>query len=196
MWRRLDVGEVVVVIGAQGGGDKDVLNLHQAQAVTAGEQLDATLLTRLRTLDLAGLTRLRTLDVSENQLEGGVGVAANFPAICSDLAVLNMSTNRLTGNITDVLDGGGRLKYVNLSSNNFTGERWLGIKSSDVIVGIDVVCRGPVPHLISMLTGFSAGCAAFLLAILLSHRIRVLPGEGLVAVVRGIVSVAFGVASV
>jgi Leucine-rich repeat (LRR) protein len=76
-------------------------------------------------LDLSGLTRLRTLDVSRNRLEGGV--AGRFPAACADLAVLNVSTNRLTGNITGLLDGCGRLEYVDLSSNNFTGELWPGV---------------------------------------------------------------------
>jgi len=76
-------------------------------------------------LDLSGLTMLRTLDVSGNRLVGGV--AANFTAICGDLAVFNVSTNRLTGNITGMFDGCARLEYVDLSSNNFTGEPWPGV---------------------------------------------------------------------
>lgn len=76
-------------------------------------------------LDLSGLTRLQKLDVSGNRLEGGV--AANFPAICADLAVFNVSTNKLTGNITALFDGCTKLEYVDLSSNNFTGELWPGI---------------------------------------------------------------------
>jgi len=76
-------------------------------------------------LDLSGLTMLRTLDVSGNRLVGGV--AANFTAICGDLAVFNVSTNRLTGNITGMFDGCARLEYVDLSSNNFTGELWPGV---------------------------------------------------------------------
>ncbi|XP_062189540.1 probable LRR receptor-like serine/threonine-protein kinase At1g74360 [Phragmites australis] len=76
-------------------------------------------------LELPGLTRLRTLDVSWNRLEGGI--AANFPAICTDLVMLNVSTNKLTGNITGLFDGCARLEYADLSSNNFTGELWPGV---------------------------------------------------------------------
>ncbi|RCV13833.1 hypothetical protein SETIT_2G377800v2 [Setaria italica] len=76
-------------------------------------------------LDISGLTMLQTLDVSGNRLVGGI--AANFTAICADLAVFNVSTNRLTGNITGMFDGCARLEYVDLSSNNFTGELWPGI---------------------------------------------------------------------
>ncbi|KAJ1291733.1 hypothetical protein BS78_02G338700 [Paspalum vaginatum] len=76
-------------------------------------------------LDLSGLTRLRTLDVSWNRLLGGV--AANFTAMCADLAVFNVSTNRLTGDITGMFDACARLEYVDLSSNNFTGELWPGV---------------------------------------------------------------------
>ncbi|CAL5071928.1 unnamed protein product [Urochloa decumbens] len=78
-------------------------------------------------LDLSGLTKLQTLDVSWNRLVGG-GVAANFTAICAaDLAVFNASTNGLTGDITGMFDGCTRLEYVDLSSNNFTGELWPGV---------------------------------------------------------------------
>ncbi|PUZ72791.1 hypothetical protein GQ55_2G423500 [Panicum hallii var. hallii] len=76
-------------------------------------------------LDLSGLTMLQTLDVSGNRLVGGV--TANFTAICADLAVFNVSTNRLTGNITGMFDGCARLEYVDLSSNNFTGQLWPGV---------------------------------------------------------------------
>lgn len=76
-------------------------------------------------LDLSGLTRLQTLDVSWNRLLGGV--AANFTAMCADLAVFNASTNRLAGNITGMFDGCARLEYVDLSSNVFTGELWPGV---------------------------------------------------------------------
>ncbi|TVU38106.1 hypothetical protein EJB05_11460 [Eragrostis curvula] len=102
-------------------------------------------------LDLAGLTRLRTLDVSGNRLEGGV--AANFPAICADLAMLNVSTNRLTGNITGMLDGCARLEYVDLSSNNFTGELWPGIARFREFSGAENKLTGSVPP-----ATFTDGC--------------------------------------
>jgi hypothetical protein len=60
-----------------------------------------------------------------NRLEGGV--VGNFPAICADLTSLDLSTNRFIGNITRLFDGCVRLEYVDLSSNNFTGELWPGI---------------------------------------------------------------------
>ncbi|CAN6212219.1 unnamed protein product [Urochloa humidicola] len=78
-------------------------------------------------LDLSGLTKLLTLDVSWNRLVGG-GVAANFTAVCAaGLAVFNASTNGLTGDITGMFDGCARLEFVDLSSNNFTGELWPGV---------------------------------------------------------------------
>ncbi|KAE8780341.1 putative LRR receptor-like serine/threonine-protein kinase [Hordeum vulgare] len=76
-------------------------------------------------LVLSGLTRLRVLDVSGNRLDGAVAV--NFPAICADLTLLDLSTNNLTGSVTGLLDGCARLDKVDLSSNNFTGELWPGI---------------------------------------------------------------------
>ncbi|VAH44186.1 unnamed protein product [Triticum turgidum subsp. durum] len=76
-------------------------------------------------LNLSGLTRLQVLDVSGNRLDGAVAV--NFPAICADLTLLDLSTNNLTGNITGLFDGCPRLDKVDLSSNNFTGELWPGI---------------------------------------------------------------------
>ncbi|TVU38298.1 hypothetical protein EJB05_11660 [Eragrostis curvula] len=102
-------------------------------------------------LDLASLTRLRTLDVSGNRLEGGV--AANFPAICADLAVLNVSTNRLTGNITGMFDGCARLEYVDLSSNNFTGELWPGIARFKEFSGAENKLTESVPP-----ATFTDGC--------------------------------------
>ncbi|GJN32967.1 hypothetical protein PR202_gb21518 [Eleusine coracana subsp. coracana] len=94
-------------------------------------------------LDVSRLTRLRTLDVSGNRLEGGVSM--NFPAICADLAVLNVSTNRLTGNITGLFDGCHKLEYVDLSSNNFTGELWPGVARFREFSGAENKLTGSVP---------------------------------------------------
>ncbi|EEC82389.1 hypothetical protein OsI_26735 [Oryza sativa Indica Group] len=77
-------------------------------------------------LDVSGLTKLRTLDVSGNRFVGGA--AASFvPAACGDLAVLNVSGNGFTGDITGLFDGCPKLEYIDLSTNNFTGELWPGI---------------------------------------------------------------------
>ncbi|XP_037475419.1 probable LRR receptor-like serine/threonine-protein kinase At1g74360 [Triticum dicoccoides] len=71
-------------------------------------------------LNVSGLTKLRVLDVSANRLEGGI--AFDFPAICTNLTLLHLSTNNIAGNITNMLEGCARLEYVDLSSNNFDGE--------------------------------------------------------------------------
>ncbi|KAK3127600.1 hypothetical protein QOZ80_7AG0575560 [Eleusine coracana subsp. coracana] len=94
-------------------------------------------------LDVSRLTRLRMLDVSGNRLEGDVSV--NFPEICADLAVLNVSTNRLTGNITGLFDGCHKLEYVDLSSNNFTGELWPGVARFREFSGAENKLTGSVP---------------------------------------------------
>lgn len=102
-------------------------------------------------LDLSGLTRLQTLDVSGNRLSGGV--AANFTAMCADLAVFNASTNGLTGNITGMFDGCARLQYVDLSSNNFTGELWPGVTRFTQFSAAENNLTGSVPP-----TTFPDGC--------------------------------------
>ncbi|XP_040382388.1 probable LRR receptor-like serine/threonine-protein kinase At1g74360 [Oryza brachyantha] len=102
-------------------------------------------------LDLSGLTGLRTLDVSGNRLEGGI--AANFPAICGDLAVLNVSSNRLAGNVTALFDGCPKLEYIDLSSNNFTGELWPGISRFTQFNVAENNLTGGVPA-----TTFPGGC--------------------------------------
>ncbi|TVU13133.1 hypothetical protein EJB05_40665, partial [Eragrostis curvula] len=63
---RVASGELVVVIGAQGGGDKDVLNLHRAQAVTAGEQLGEP-----RRLGLMAIVRGVAMRVAWGEMQRG-----------------------------------------------------------------------------------------------------------------------------
>uniref|UniRef100_R7WF09 Putative LRR receptor-like serine/threonine-protein kinase n=1 Tax=Aegilops tauschii TaxID=37682 RepID=R7WF09_AEGTA len=82
-------------------------------------------------LNVTGLTRLQVLDVLGNRLQGSVAV--NFPAICADLTLLDLSTNNLTDNITKLLDScqAGiptkltncrRLRFLDISTNKFGGD--------------------------------------------------------------------------
>jgi Leucine-rich repeat (LRR) protein len=74
------------------------------------------------TLNLTGLSDLKTLDISFNRLEGNI--YANFPAICTNLVMFNISDNNFTGRIMGLFDECNKLRYVDLSSNHFTGEIW------------------------------------------------------------------------
>ncbi|KAI3412424.1 Protein kinase domain-containing protein, partial [Psidium guajava] len=73
-------------------------------------------------LNLTGLNSLQTLDLSKNRICGGV--QTSFPAICNSLVVLNISENNLTGGIEDVFDQCYKLRYLDLSMNDFSGNIW------------------------------------------------------------------------
>ncbi|XP_030531738.1 probable LRR receptor-like serine/threonine-protein kinase At1g74360 [Rhodamnia argentea] len=73
-------------------------------------------------LNLTGLNSLQTLDLSKNRISGGV--QTSFPAICNSLVVLNISENNLTGSIEDVFDLCYKLRYLDLSMNDFSGNIW------------------------------------------------------------------------
>ncbi|XP_077211474.1 leucine-rich repeat protein kinase family protein [Tasmannia lanceolata] len=77
-------------------------------------------------LNLTGLTSLETLDLTLNRFDGGIQY--NFPAICSRLVTLNLSSNNFTGEIGNSFDECLNLKFVDLSSNQFTGSVWLGFR--------------------------------------------------------------------
>ncbi|KAL6657657.1 hypothetical protein ACP70R_005437 [Stipagrostis hirtigluma subsp. patula] len=121
-------------------------------------------------LDVSGLTRLRTLDVSGNRLEGGI--AANFPAMCGDLTVLDVSANMLTGNITGMFDGCPKLEYVDLSSNNFTGEIWPGVARFRKFSAAENNLTGSVPP-----ATFPDGCKLESLDLSANHLIGSFPGS-------------------
>lgn len=76
-------------------------------------------------LNLTGLSNLEVLDLSLNKIWGGIGFT--FPAICSSLRVLNISTNNFTGSIDGCFEGCPNLEYVDLSANNFSGHVWSGL---------------------------------------------------------------------
>ncbi|KAE8726109.1 putative LRR receptor-like serine/threonine-protein kinase [Hibiscus syriacus] len=77
-------------------------------------------------LELKGLSCLEMLDLSVNRFHGDIGV--NFPGICQNLIVANLSTNNFTGEIDSYFDGCLDLKYLDLSSNKFGGHLWGGFR--------------------------------------------------------------------
>ncbi|CAN6477375.1 unnamed protein product [Victoria cruziana] len=76
-------------------------------------------------LNVSGLVNLETLDVTVNRLAGGIN--ASFPPNCGSLVNINISTNRFSGDILRSFDGCAKLRYLDLSSNSFTGSLWKGI---------------------------------------------------------------------
>ncbi|CAH2067226.1 unnamed protein product [Thlaspi arvense] len=75
-------------------------------------------------LSLSGLSNLEVLDLSMNRIAGDIH--SSFPFICNSLVVANLSTNNFTGRIDDIFNGCRYLKYVDFSSNRFSGEIWTG----------------------------------------------------------------------
>ncbi|VVA95251.1 unnamed protein product [Arabis nemorensis] len=75
-------------------------------------------------LGLSGLSNLEVLDLSMNRIAGDIH--SSFPMLCNRLVVANLSTNNFTGRIDDIFNGCRYLKYVDFSSNGFTGEIWNG----------------------------------------------------------------------
>ncbi|CAN8234828.1 unnamed protein product [Cochlearia groenlandica] len=73
-------------------------------------------------LNLAGLSNLEVLDLSVNRIAGDI--SSSFPLVCNSLVVANLSTNNFTGRIDDIFNGCRYLKYVDFSSNKFSGEVW------------------------------------------------------------------------
>lgn len=76
-------------------------------------------------LNLSGLRSLEILDLSVNRIHGEISFS--FPAICEKLVVANLSLNNLTGMIDTCFDGCLNLRYLDLSSNNFSGNIWNGL---------------------------------------------------------------------
>ncbi|KAH1117796.1 hypothetical protein GLYMA_17G103400v4 [Glycine max] len=74
-------------------------------------------------LNLTGLIGLRTLDLSNNRFYGDIGL--NFPSICANLVVANVSGNKLTGVIENCFDQCLKLQYLDLSTNNLSGSIWM-----------------------------------------------------------------------
>ncbi|KAK7304660.1 hypothetical protein VNO77_42545 [Canavalia gladiata] len=75
-------------------------------------------------LNLKGLRQLQILDLSVNRFSGGLGVS--FPAVCDSLVSLNVSDNHFSGGVDAFFDQCLRLEYLDLSTNNLSGELWTG----------------------------------------------------------------------
>ncbi|KAL2935275.1 hypothetical protein RDABS01_018393 [Bienertia sinuspersici] len=84
-------------------------------------------------LNLSGLSSLEVLDLSVNKIRGEIRYS--FPAICSNLRVLNLSANNFTGSIDGCFDSCPKLEYVDLSANKFFGHVWHGLSK---VKGFDV----------------------------------------------------------
>ncbi|XP_074277585.1 putative LRR receptor-like serine/threonine-protein kinase At1g74360 [Silene latifolia] len=75
-------------------------------------------------LNLTGFNSLEVLDLSLNKIGGEIRVS--FPAVCSNLRVLNISSNNFTGSIDGCFDGCPKLEYLDISANHFSGSVWPG----------------------------------------------------------------------
>lgn len=105
-------GNTLSVIPSDLSGCKSLKYLNLSHNTIKGE------------LNLTGLSSLEVLDLSLNQIGGEI--RPSFPAICSNLRVLNISTNNFTGSTEGCFDGCLKLEYVDLSANNFYGQVWPG----------------------------------------------------------------------
>ncbi|KAA8542502.1 hypothetical protein F0562_023654 [Nyssa sinensis] len=75
-------------------------------------------------LNLTGMNSLEVLDLSLNRISGGIRLT--FPEICNSLIVVNISNNDFTGEIGDCFTQCWKLQYLDLSTNNFSGNIWPG----------------------------------------------------------------------
>lgn len=102
-------------------------------------------------LNLSGLNKLETLDLSVNRIRGGIQLT--FPAICKRLITANISANNLTGGTDKCFDECLNLKYLDMSSNNFSGEIWTGFAKLKEFSISENKLVGRIPHEI-----FTGGC--------------------------------------
>ena len=75
-------------------------------------------------LNLSGLHQLEVLDLTLNRFNGSI--QSNFPELCVNLVVFNISLNRFSGGINGLFDRCSKLKFLDLSSNTFSGDIWPG----------------------------------------------------------------------
>ncbi|XP_051136821.1 probable LRR receptor-like serine/threonine-protein kinase At1g74360 [Andrographis paniculata] len=75
-------------------------------------------------LNLTELENLEILDLSQNRIRTDVGMAV--PADCRKLTVANISRNNFTGDAGRVFRQCSNLKYLDLSTNQMSGELWPG----------------------------------------------------------------------
>ncbi|XP_057517083.1 probable LRR receptor-like serine/threonine-protein kinase At1g74360 [Amaranthus tricolor] len=114
-------GNTLSMIPDDLGGCKNLKILNVSHNMISGE------------LNFTGFSSLEVLDLSMNKIGGEIQVS--FPAICSKLRVLNISTNNFTGSIDGCFDGCPNLEYIDLSANNFTGKIWSGFSK---LKGFDI----------------------------------------------------------
>lgn len=86
---------------------KNLKFLNMSHNIIAGE------------LNFTGLDSIEVLDLSENRIEGNI--QSVLPRICNRLVVANISSNNLTGEIGNSLDGCLNLQHVDFSYNYLTG---------------------------------------------------------------------------
>ncbi|XP_078430240.1 leucine-rich repeat protein kinase family protein [Wolffia australiana] len=78
-------------------------------------------------LNLSGPYKLEVLDISLNRFNGSI--QSDLGEFCGNLVVFNISTNRFSGEISDLFDRCPKLKYLDLSSNRFSGTIWPGFSN-------------------------------------------------------------------
>eukprot|EP01018_Ginkgo_biloba_P014145 Gb_32788 [translate_table: standard] len=95
-------------------------------------------------LNFTGLSELQVLDISANRLTGNILSA--IPTMCNNLTELNLSTNKFTGSIPETLGKCTKLNSVDLSENNLTGPVWPGF---DTMEEVSLCCNqlsGNIPE--------------------------------------------------
>ncbi|KAA8540997.1 hypothetical protein F0562_024865 [Nyssa sinensis] len=73
-------------------------------------------------LHLTGLNNLEVLDLSLNRIRGEI--RSTFREICNSLIVVNISANNFTSEIGDGFSECRNLQFLDLSTNNFSGDIW------------------------------------------------------------------------
>ncbi|KAJ0561399.1 putative protein kinase RLK-Pelle-LRR-III family [Helianthus annuus] len=84
---------------------------------------------------ITGLTMLRNLSISGNRFDGTI--TNDTANILKQLKYLDLHSNNFSGNVMDLLSHLGGVVYVDLSSNAFTGTLDLGLGSDEFVSAIE-----------------------------------------------------------
>ncbi|GER38593.1 leucine-rich repeat protein kinase family protein [Striga asiatica] len=76
-------------------------------------------------LNLTGLSHLEVLDLSVNRMQADIRLAV--PLDCSRLVAANISDNNFTGSVGRIFKTCWNLRYLDLSVNRLTGNLWAGL---------------------------------------------------------------------
>ncbi|CAA0820861.1 Probable LRR receptor-like serine/threonine-protein kinase [Striga hermonthica] len=76
-------------------------------------------------LNLTGLRHLEVLDLSVNRIQADIRLAVPFD--CSRLVAANFSDNNFTGSVGSIFETCRNLRYLDLSANRLTGNLWPGL---------------------------------------------------------------------